>query len=316
MNFARRHTGFSIVLLLSLLFSGCITIDEVVQPSIVNVGQTIAITMHVKIPQTRDRKTNRVIFAFLAPRDWNVGMHSTITYSSDKGEGKMTLIPPGVVFAGFDKDWPEALIKRFRIGVNLVKDMEWVTFQSDQTYASTNDGPEVNGVLKIVTKAGMENEMVRLGYFVTTDEGIDPANSPFYGKDIHVIGGRGQLIDFSHPQISTIVPVRSLENDYITMTFDGNARQTPLTVSNAIFLHAIAYTSDQRAINVDEKTTRTKLAPIGDNKWCIQIWPRSFFKLKNGQSLRRIEYYFTNHEGIKVGYDKSDNPFRYEFSVD
>jgi hypothetical protein len=314
MNSRRSLKGLVPLMFLAFLFSGCISIDEVIQPLIAKAGETITITVHVEIRQTKTNNAERIIFGFLAPRHWNVAKNSKITYSSNRGDGKMTLVPPGVLATGFDREWPATLLSRFKIGPNLVRDMEWVTFQTDSTYASVDGGPVVKGLIKIITKVGMENEIVKPGYFVTTGEGIDPSDNPVYGNDLHIDGGKGQLFDFSHPQVATIVPVRSVDNDYITMTFDGNARSTPLTVSTAVFLQAIGYTKDQQLIKVTEMNAGTRLAPMGDNKWRIQIRPRTFFNLKDGQSLSRMEYYFTNKAGDKVGYDRSDTPFIYEYS--
>jgi len=308
----RRSAGF---ILLSLLFllAGCITIDEVDQPSTARSGQNITITVKMEIRQTKDNPADRIYFGFLAPRDWNAAANTTVSFSSDRGDGKMTLVPPGALALKSNNRWPGLLLSRYGIGVNLLKDMEWVTFRTDSTYAAINGGPTVRGTIKIVTRTGMQNEIVRLGYFATAEDIIDPIDNPFYGNDLTIAGGKGQLLDFSNPQTATIVPAKSVDNDYITVTFDGNAHQTALTGSTAVYLRASAYTRDQQVINVADGSGATRLAPMGNNKWCIQIWPRSFFHLKEDQSLSRMEYYFTDRAGNRVANDPSGAPFKYEF---
>jgi hypothetical protein len=313
MNNGRRPGIFIVLLFLSGLIPGCITIDEVDQPAVVQAGQTMTITLQIKIPQTQNNPGDRIYFGFLAPRDWNVGKNATVIYTSSRGNGKMSLVPPGVVAKGIDREWPDCLLSRFGLGADVVKDMEWVTFQTDAVYAVAKGGPVVKGTIKIVTKAGMENELVRLGYFVTPEDGMDPGNNPFYSKELRIEGGRGQLFDFLHPQAGTIVPVKSSDNDYLTMTFDGNARPTALTGAALVFLQANAYTTDREVISVTERNRETRLAPIGDNKWRIQIRPRSLFRLRDGQTISRIEYYYTDKAGHKAGYDQAGIPFRYEF---
>ena len=310
----RSLKSLAILLLASIFLQGCISLFDIDQPVTAKAGETITITLHVEIPQTKTNPANRIYFGFLVPRDWNAAKNATVTYTSTRGAGKMTPVPSGLLSTGVNQEWTYILMSRFKLGANVVKDMEWVIFQSDTTYPSTTGGPKATGIIKIVTKVGMYNEMVKPGYFVTTQDGIDPANNPVYGKDLHITGGRNQLIDFSHPQVATVVPVRSVDNDYITITFDGNARQTPLTTSTAVFLQAKAYTRDQQVIEVTEKAERTRLAPLGDNKWRIQIWPRSFFKIKDSQSLASMEFYLTDNAGNKVGYDPPGNPNIYEFS--
>jgi hypothetical protein len=312
MNPVRKSAGFGLLSLIFLL-AGCITIDGVDQPSTAQPGQIITITVKMEIRQTKDNPADRIFFGFLAPRDWNAGANTTVTFSSDRGDGKMTLVPPGSIAMGGKNGWPGLLNSRFGIGVNLIKDLEWVTFQTDASYAATNCGPVVKGTIKIITKAGMQNEIVRLGYYATAEDIMDPVDNPFYSKELSIVGGKGPLLDFVHPQTATVVPLRSVDNDYITMTFDGNARQTALTGSSAVYLLASAYTRDQQVIKVSDENGATRLAPLGNNKWRIQFWPRSFFHLREDQSLSKIEYYFTNRAGDRVGYDQSGIPFKFEF---
>jgi len=312
MNPLRRSVGFILLSPLCLL-AGCITIDEVDQPSTAQPGQNITITVKIEVTQSKDNSADRIYFGFLAPRDWNAAANTTVTFSSDRGNGKMTLVPPGALALKSNNRWAALLLSRYGIGVNLLKDMEWVTFRTDSTYAAANGGPVVKATIKIVTRTGTQNEIVRLGYFATAEDIIDPIDNPFYGKDLTIAGGKGPLLDFSHPQTATIVPAKSVDNDYITITFDGNARRTALTGSTAVYLRASAYTRDQQVINVADGSRPTRLAPMGNNKWRIQIWPRSFFHLKENQSLTRMEYYFTDRAGDKVGDDPSGAPFKYEF---
>ncbi|MBS1605319.1 MAG: DUF4961 domain-containing protein [Bacteroidetes bacterium] len=313
MNPVKRPTSFSLLSLLSLL-AGCITIDRVDQPSTARAGQTITITVQLEIRQSKDNPADRIYFGFLVPRDWNASANTTVTFSSDRGGGKMTLVPPGTTAMKGNSEWPALLQGRFGIGANLVKDMEWVTFQTNATYPAINGGPPVKATIKLVTRTGTKNEIVRLGYYATAEDAIDPVDHPFYSQDLTIVDGKGQLLAFSHPQTAAITPVNCIDNDYLTMTFDGNARLTPLASAPVLYLQATAYTSDHQLIKVTEHNRATRLAPIGNNKWRIQIWPRSFFHLKEDQSLSKMDYYFTNPAGEKVGYDPSGTPFQFEFS--
>ncbi len=309
----KKASSFAILMLLCLL-AGCITIDEVDQPSTAQPGQTITISVKMQIQQTKDNPKDRIYFGFLAPRDWHATANTTVTYTSDRGDGKMSLVSPDTLAMRGNTAWPALLHGRFGIGVNVLKDMEWITFQTDATFPAANGGPIVKGTIKVVTKTGMRNEIVRLGYYATAEDVIDPIDNPFYTKDLHIIGGKGQMIDFSHPQTATIVPIACVDNDYLTITFDGNARPTNLTDASAIYIQATAYTKDKQAIKISDATPATRLAPIGNNKWQIQIWPRAFFQLKDDQSLTRMEYSFVDKTGKKAVYDQSGAPFRHEFS--
>ena len=105
MNPVRRPAIFAVLPLLFLL-GGCITIEGVDQPSTAQPGQTITITVQVEIQPSKDNPADRIYFGFLAPRDWNAAANTTVTFSSDRGNGKMTLVPPDKLAMKGSSGWP------------------------------------------------------------------------------------------------------------------------------------------------------------------------------------------------------------------
>jgi len=300
-------------------------ITGVDQPAAATVGETVPITVHIDIPTVGDGGPDNLIFGFLVPKGWKAAQNTTITYTSPTlGDGVMTLIPNTTLAKnGGGLNWPDDMKKTFGIGANLIDDMEWVAYQSDKAFK--HNGSEITGDLNIRIKVGADNNntSVKLGY-VITDSGngfTSDGNGTYYSVKMNntcfeVTGGTGDLVDFCNPQLTTINPPKSLDNDFITLTFDGTVITTNLTGADAVYLCATAYTSDGQTISICEQTDKTKMIqrPDGSKKYQITFWPKSFFGASDTQTIVKMEYFITNSAGtVKVGYGNTDSPFQYSF---
>jgi hypothetical protein len=300
-------------------------ITSVDQPDTATVGSVVPITVHIDIPTVGNGGPDYLIFGFLVPKGWKAAQNTTITYTSPTlGDGTMTLIPNTTLAKnGNGLNWPDDMKKTFGIGGNLIDDMEWVAYQSDKAY--THNGSEITGELNIKIKVGADNNntTVKLGY-VITDSGngfTSDGNGTYYSEKLsdkcfEVTGGTGDLVDFCNPQLTTINPPKSLDNDFITLTFDGNVATTALNGSAVVYLCATAYTSDGKTISVCEQTSKTKMiqVPDGSNKYQITFWPKALFGTTDTQTITKMEYFITDQTGaVKVGYGNTQAPFVYNF---
>jgi hypothetical protein len=300
-------------------------ITGVDQPATATIGAVVPITVHISIPTVGDGGPDNLIFGFLVPKGWKAAQNTLITYTSPTlGDGNMTLIPDGTVAKnGGGLTWPAYMKKTFQIGGNLIDDMEWVAYQSDKGFRH-GGGNTINGDLHIKIKVGADgnNTLVKLGY-VITDSGngfTSDGNGTYYSSMItpcfEVTGGTGDLVDFCNPQLTTINPPKSLDNDIVTLTFDGTVVNTPLGNATETYLCATAYTSDGKTVSVCEQTDKTKMVQTGPNskKYQITIWPKSFFNVSGTQTITKMEYFITNKAGTtKVGYGNTLAPFVYTF---
>ena len=301
------------------------TITGIDQPDTATVGSVVPITVHVNIPTAGNGGPDYLIFGFLVPKGWKAAQNTTITYTSPTlGNGSMVLIPNTTLAKnGGGLNWPDDMKKTFGIGGNLIDDMEWVAYQTDKAF--THNGSTLGGDLNIKIKVGADNNntLVKLGY-VITDSGngfTSDGNGTYYSEKIapscfQLTGGTGDLIDFCNPQLTTINPPKSLDNDYITLTFDGNVINTALTGSDVTYICATAYTSDGKTINICEQTDKTKMVqiPSGSNKYQITFWPKAFFGLSDTQTIIKMDYFITDKTGnVKVGYGNTSSPFEYTF---
>jgi hypothetical protein len=304
-------------LLLLIIVSCSITIDNVVQPASVNAGDILPVTLNVTIT-TNQTQTSNFMVAVLVPKIWKTAQNATITFTSDisSGDQGMTPIAAGTPAPqGGGLDWPTLLANKIGNGGNLLPDYEWVAFYSNASY-SVAANATIHATVSIKIKTSPDNLMFKLGYCVanSTDglSGTDRYASAFTGCFQAV--GTGDLIDFCNPQISTVDPRTSLDNDIITLTFDGGVQSTALDNASQVYLCMSGFTATGDSLSVCTQTELTKMNPLGLNKWQKDIWPRKLFNLADNQRLTLLKYYFTDASGgSKVGYAGGAMPFTYSF---
>lgn len=307
-----------------LFLGACVYLRSVSIPDHGTANEVSTFTMHCfawpRISGGGSAQAQLVV-GFLAPKDWNVGKNSTVTYTSPKGDGTMSLMPAGTKEITSGLEWPSAARQKLGIGGNLVDDVEWTVFVCDKAVTVNNmDTFSYDVTLKV--KLGADNMLVKLGFFNAemadgfSDPGMwgNPYYAYFFSDCFAVTGGEGNVIDFCNPQLSAISPRNSLDNDIISLTYDNGLLSTDLSDKSDIYLGATAYTSDGSSYNVSEKSLRTKLNPIGGKKYRIDFWPKGFFNVPKDKTIDRIEYYCTDASGsIKVGYANTSSPFLYSF---
>ena len=129
-----------------------------------------------------------------------------------------------------------------------------------------------------------------------------------------ITDGEGDLIDFCNPQIAAVTPGVATDNDFLTLSFDPDIVQTALNGVGSIYLCAKGYTNDGQVLEVCTQTEDAKLKSYTGHKSAITIWPRAYFSMQEGQTLEKIEYFFTDATGtVKVGFSNTAAPFVYTF---
>ncbi len=310
------------ILLFLLLLAGCVFLDGVEQPASARAGEDLTITVHARIDVADGGRSNvRLIIGFLAPKSWLAAANSTITYTTTSyGSGKMVQVPLSII-ANNGENWPAALKTRFGMGGNFMTDeLEWVVFWTEQAY-NVPQGVKENIDVTIITKPGPENMQFKTGYFLgTSSEGLSDvfgANNVYkcqFRDCFSVTDGVGDLIDFCNPQIGAVTPGVANDNDLLTVSFDPDVVETALNGAGSIYFCAKGFTSSGKVLELCTPTDSTKLQAYTGNKSAITIWPRAYFQLEEGETLEKIEYFFTDLSGtIKVGFSNTSNPFVYTF---
>ncbi|RZM04511.1 MAG: DUF4961 domain-containing protein [Pedobacter sp.] len=209
------------------------------------------------------------------------------------------------------------------MGTNLIDDLEWIVFQSVNSY-NVNENTKLAVTVTIRSKTGSENMLVKLGFFSGNSAdgfaiGLNgrPTYASAFSSCFEVTGGDGDLVDFCNPQLAFVEPAKATDNDIITLTFDNGVISTPLENEPNIYLCATAVTTDGDRIEVCEQTAKTKFRASNGGRFRSDFWPRGFFNVPAGKTLAKIEYYVTNADGtIKIGYGGisiNPEPFIYSF---
>jgi len=304
--------------LLLLVLVGCsMTIDSIVQPSSINAGDLLPVTLNVTIT-TNTSQTQNFMVAVLVPKVWKAAQNAIITFTSDitSGDQGMTVIPAGTAAPnGGGLDWPTYLAGKIGNGGNLLPDYEWVAFYSNSSYSVAGNAT-IHATVSIKIKTSPDNLLFKLGYCVANSvDGLsssDRYGSRFTGCFQSI--GAGDLIDFCNPQLANVDPRTSLDNDIISLTFDGGVQPTPLDNASQVYLCISGITDGGDSLSVCIQTDQTKMTALGLNKWRKDIWPRKLFDLNDNQHLTGLRYWFTDATGgSKVGYAGTQDPFIYTF---
>lgn len=305
--------------MLVIIIASCsITIDSVDQPSSIAGGQTLPVTLNLTV-NTNSSGSDILMVAVLVPKVWNVRENAVISFTSDltSGPQSMSVIPVGTAApqAG-GLDWPTLLANKIGNGGNLLSGWEWVAFYANSP-VSFGSNVSFHVTVNIQMKVSSDNLLFKLGYVVAdSQDGLsDPQYyNAFFPNTCFAVNGTGDLIDFCNPQFSTVDSRTSLDNDLVTVSFDGGVASTPLDNASQIYLCATGITTDSTRINVCNPVSQSLLTSLGLKRWRIDIWPRKFFNLTDDQQLAKMEYYFTDATGtVKVGYGGGSSPFTYTF---
>jgi hypothetical protein len=130
-----------------------------------------------------------------------------------------------------------------------------------------------------------------------------------------VTNGTGAIIDFCNPQIASVAPLKSLDNDIITVSFDATlAPASALAGAAKVFLCATGYANGV-PVEVCGAETKNQMVSVGTDLWRLDLWPRGYFALSDDQTLDYIEYSFRNEAGDIIVQDpNTGSPLVFEFT--
>gem|GEM_PF-5485478 len=307
----KTHAIACFVIILMFQILGCIEIDTIDQPETINVNSDLHMTMNVKF-QPDDRDSVRVVVALLTPKDWEVGHRSTLTYTSDRGNGDLEPMPSTEFALGTAVTWPIEITNKIGIGNNFDKDLIWTVFRTTKRFKVSKQDPEIKASVKITLKSGPKNCKFNMGYFIGNDQQgcLVNAFSMRY-LPLDVVGGLTENTDYTSRALSTSFPGIPGDDDIITLVVDRNAVHNQ-QVSNKLFLKAVAVTNNNRTYTVEEESLKTQLQPIGLDKARIQFMPKTYFSISGGEHLRKITYYYGDSENRKI-LQNNKQPFTINF---
>lgn len=312
------RVGVLLTLLFTLILIGCVYLDSVSimqiqedgsEAPIAKAGTVATFTVNGNINCAEDHGDVQFVVSFLAPKSWKVREHAHVTYvttlhTNPDEELKMSLIPESSLpKSASGRTWGEALMQDYGVGPNVLSDMEWVTFATDDKWAIFN-GDKPKYTIYIRTNVGELNLKTYLGFFVNhTDDGISTSSDhkkvKFSEQVFEVVDGRGLTIDFANDHFNKVQPLASLQDDFVTFSFNAGVYENELAASSEIYFEAKAYDFSGALISdVTEKSEKTllKRGSMYNQTYDLTIWPTQFFNVPEGVLISHIEYVFTNKD--------------------
>lgn len=303
-------------------------ISNIQQPTTANAGQTITIS-------TRDSAISNVattanyIVGILLPKGFNGAKNMTVTYNTTIGNGSMQPISPTIIEPSTTGtshlNYSQSMMAKFGIGNNLVNDMEWVVFISTQQVNIPNGTFE--GTVTFQLKVGADgNTTIFKSAFVTCEsvDGLNMSGSPaapdygFNNGPRMTVNGPGDFNDLCDPQLTSFVPAKALQNDFVTLSYSEGLDTLKLLKGNNLYLCVdTAYLSDgSKLTGFCSQSAKTHLTETSatSNTYNITFWPAGLFGLKSSQTLTKMAYHIIDADGNKVGLGDSQAPFIFNYS--
>jgi hypothetical protein len=291
-----------------LIFSMCMTILQIDQPSEVSAGEVFEIVMQVDV--SKDDDTGDPFFlivGFLAPRAWNAGGNTTVRFESSVGNSTMRLTTSDEIDGNTKLPWNSAFERKFGIGDNY-GEVEWITFIADEAFVAA-DG--ATGTVYITTKAGEDNMIVQLAYGISNQTwGFSDDNFDLVFTDcMQVIDGIGYPSNLCGPKPRQLVEQATFNmDDLITIVFDAKDGDDFMLGASFIDLCAKAYSGDL-VYEICDNEDVAALNYMGDDVWEITLWPRSYFDIPENQDIDFMEVTFTNDKGNLVVSNEDGSAF-------
>ncbi len=327
----RRHYSGALILAaaIAMVVAGCVYIDEFIITQIDENGKEVlyskanteaTFTLRGHIECHENHSGVNFVVGFLVPRSWKAAENGKVTYKCDLAEDHDQLLTMSVVPAsslpknGNGRTWVECLTQDYGVGTNVLDDMEWVVFQTDDKYDIINNQfPTYTIFFKV--NVGEKNLRFHPGVFVNhTDDGFSGGNDHkkilFSSECFEVVEGAGQVIDYCSDHFNKVSPMSSLQNDFITFTFKGSAGENDLAATTDVYLQGTAYTYEGGAYTVDVRNDKTRMTRENaySDTYNITFWPIDYFGVPEDENIERIEYYFSSADG-SITVTQSDDDY-------
>lgn len=312
--------------LVAVFVSGCVYIDSISVSQVYNgkevdyayAGDVATFTIKGHIECHEDHSGVNFVVGFLAPKSWDVANNAKVTYTCDLADDRTKELTMSVIPAsqlpknGNGRTWSDAMMQDYGVGPNVLDDMEWVVFQTDQKWDIINNQVPYYTIY-IRTNVGEQNLKCHLGFMVNhTDDGLSSSSDHkkvnFSDVCFEVVGGKGATIDFCNNHYNKVAPMSALQDDYVTFSFLGDAADNDL-VNGDIYLQATAVTESGKEYKIEEKSSKTLLRKLSEESktYNITIWPGGFFGLPQDEVISYINYIFTNKDGsVEIGQSDDD----------
>lgn len=295
----------------------------------IEAGKNVQFQFSGRIEQSNGGTDEKFIVGFLAPSSWNAS-EAKVTYTEnyyEPGANKPMTYQPT---CGTKGTWDEVLKAAFGVGTNVLSDMTWFIFESNEVY-SPPAGQTFQYTVTIECNVGTNNLRFKPSFFINHSSDNFSGDAERYGmaegECFEVVEGNGATIDYCSFHYYSVTPLLSLQDDYVTFTFVGDTNTNELSDCDEIYFVATAHTADGNTYS-GEKLLMLQQSG-NSSRFDATIWPGGYFNVPEGEIITYIDYYFTNADGTLVvnqSDDERDNageepenedePFSFELRCD
>lgn len=317
---------FAFVVVALIVVEACISLrqDQFNFPTTLQAGVRDSIMLPVRIEPVENREGERLVIAVCFPKSWKARENIEMTGTSNYNIGIEKFVPipeQNLPVNGGGLTWSQKLYSVYGSGPNIIDEMEWIAFQSENAYSVTNN-EDSDIDIKIKFTPGIKNIRVKLGFFVNVVSDGVSGDGNYYADAftdcINVENGEGDVIDYCEFQLNANQPLSATKDDIVTIKYQGDVRDNLLDDESIIYLCAAAVTEEgDRYESCGQDDKHQMLQEFSYSRtFSKTLWPRDFFDVPAEASVYRIEYSFTNADGSKVLNSETGDPYTYTFSCD
>nr|WP_321412227.1 DUF4961 domain-containing protein [uncultured Carboxylicivirga sp.] len=311
----------------SVVLACCINLDSIDYEPTVIAGEEAVFILNCRIEpnQDSDEGGERLMMGFLVPKSWNAAENTTVTYTSsiDEITKTMSLIPDDVQPKNMQgRTWPEALKEKWGVGTNVIDDMEWIAYQTDDIY-NVRNGEKIPVTITVKTIAGSENLKFKPNFMINNSgDGLSKEENRWDIIELdcfEVIEGEGAVIDYCELHINNAQPIYCTKDDIVTIRYQGDILENVLDDYDEIYLCATAVTDNGNTYEFCDVSDKTKMRREHEfgRTFSLTFWPAGYFDIPDGESIVKILYSFKNEDGSvelqEVLEDETEVPFEYIF---
>ena len=318
---------------LGIFLTCCVLkIYNIQQPITATAGTTITITTRDSVQTNISGSpivTNYVV-GILLPKGFAGAQNTKVTYTSNLGSGDMELMPSTVIepstSGSTNLNYSQSMLAKFGIGNNLVSDLEWVVYRSVNQVSIGNE-IVILGNVNFQIKVGVDGNttIFKPAYVICeSNDGLSyfggnlsDANFAFNNGARMTVNGPGDIVDLCDPQLTSFNPPKSLQNDFLTLTYNEALDTLKTLKGNSLYLCVdTAFLSDgTKLTGFCSQTPQTQLkeTTATSNLYALTFWPTSLFKLTGTQTVASMDYHIIDANGNSVGIGDSSAPFVYKF---
>jgi hypothetical protein len=289
-----------------VLFTMCVKIDGVTQPETATVGEEINIMVNISLnPEVN--ATQSLIFGFLAPESWDVEGTANLTYTSNVGDGSMSIIDDSELAPDSGGlNWTDEITTVLGKGDNYGK-VRWVVYKSDVPLTVLN-GVTVSGNINLAVTTGPENLITQLGYVVGgSGQGVrGDDHDSLFTDCMEVTGGSNPTDNLcgSDPNLVVFSPESFTIEDVITMNFDSKKGDATLANASQVYLCVTGMVNGS-LVEVCDNGSSLKMSNKGNGIWGITMWPRNLLNVPANATLTDFKYSFINEAGDIIVQDSN-----------